>query len=99
LTNDIWTKIGVAPTAIPKLSYATFIPDSTTGIPDTELEKQFGAPFRSATRDAYSWMTPPTGKSHALLLSNWLTQDTETNSETPKFVNPGQKSMSGLYSY
>jgi hypothetical protein len=94
-TNAIWTKIGVAPTAIPKLSYATFVLDSTTtGIPDTELEKQFGAPFRSATRDAYAWMTPPTGKSHALLLSNWLTQDTDIDSETPKFVDPGDRYLS-----
>jgi hypothetical protein len=93
-TNAIWTKIGVAPTAIPKLSYATFVPDSTTSIPDTELEKQSGAPFRTATRDAYSWMTPPTGKSHTLLLSKWLTQDTETDSETPKFVNPGDRYLS-----
>jgi hypothetical protein len=93
-TNAIWTKIGVAPTAIPKLSYATFVPDSTTGIPDTELEKQFGAPFRSATRDAYAWMTPPTGKSHALLLSNWLTHDTDIDSDTPKFVDPGDRYLS-----
>jgi hypothetical protein len=91
-TKAIWTKIlGVAPAAIPKLPYVTFVPDSTTGIPDNF---QFGAPFCSATRDAYSWMTPPTGKSHALLLSNWLTQDTEIERETPKVVNPGDRYLS-----